>query len=91
MSVSDLVHGDHDAAAALRDAPPARCALSLAYERLPDGLCKTSGGEWLVREREVAVDDGGAAAPKRQDPLVSALLAVRALRVVTAWDDSGPE
>ena len=91
MSVSDLVHGDHDAAAALRDAPPARCALSLAYERLPDGLCKTSGGEWLARGREVAVDDGGAAAPKRQDPLVSALLAVRALRVVTAWDDSGPE
>ena len=60
--------------------PPARCALTLAYERLPDG--RASGGEWLVREREAAVADDGAAAPKRQDPLVSALLAVtRALQV----------
>ena len=69
--------------AALRDAPPARCALTLAYERLPDGLCKTSGGEWLVREREVAVGGGGA--EKRQDPLVSALLAVRAPTEPLVW------
>ena len=77
------------------DAPLSRCELTLSYERLPDGgLARSSGGEWLVRERAAPARAGAGAVAhggdgrgqERHEPLTSALLALRALRVVSAWE-----